>query len=190
MTTIGAVLLLSWVVISGLGTDLLAATPETSLVHGLANVSTQRATLEHLHSLADPTLQGVLQALKEGALYTWKDNLLIFTNDGVFVDLANKPLVDSAGQAILPEDGLEQVVLREENIPLVQRALTSLNSLPEPARRKSTALRLGNLQDPSLTPTLSRALAGETVAEVKAVLLDAVHKLRLLDLTRRCGDRR
>ena len=69
MTTIGAVLLLSWVVISGLGTDLLAATPETSLVHGLANVSTQRATLEHLHSLADPTLQGVLQALKEGALY-------------------------------------------------------------------------------------------------------------------------
>ena len=124
----------------------------------------------------------MLQALKEGALYTWKDNLLIFTNDGVFVDLASKPLVDSAGQAILPEDGLEQVVLREENIPLVQRALDVIELFaPEPARRKSTALRLGNLQDPSLTPTLSRRSPAKPLAEVKAVLLDAVHKLRLLD---------
>ena len=96
--------------------------------------------------------------------------------------LHSKPLVDSAGQAILPEDGLEQVVLREENIPLVQRALDVIELFaPEPARRKSTALRLGNLQDTSLTPTLARALAGETAAEVKAVLLDAVNKLRLLD---------
>jgi urea transport system permease protein len=173
---------LSWVVISGLGADLLAATPETPLVRDLANVSTQRATLEHLRSLADPALQGVLQALKEGALYTWKENLLIFTNDGTFVDLDGKPLVDSAGQAIFPEDGLEQVVLREENIPLVQRALDVIELFaPDPARRKSTALRLGNLQDTSLTPTLARALASETAAEVKAVLLDAVNKLSLFD---------
>jgi urea transport system permease protein len=182
VTTIGAVLLLSWVVSSGLGTQLLAATSETPPVRGLANVSTQRATLEHLRSLADPALQGVLQALKEGALYVWKDNLLIFTSDGVFVDLDSKPLVDSAGQAIFPEDGLEQVVLLEENIPLVQRALDVIDLFaPDPARRKSTALRLGNLQDPALTPTLARALAHETVAEVKTVLVDAVNKLSLLD---------
>jgi urea transport system permease protein len=180
--TIGAVLLLSLVVLSSPGMQLLAATPETPPVHGLANVSTQRATLEHLRSLADPTLQGVLQALKEGALYVWKDNLLIFTSDGVFVDLDGKPLVDSAGQAIFPEDGLEQVVLLEENIPLVQRALDVIELFaPDPARRKSTALRLGNLQDPALTPTLARALSRETVAEVKTVLVDAVNKLSLLD---------
>ena len=182
MTTIGAVLLLSWLVLSSLGTELLAATSETPAVGDLANITTQRQALERLHTLADPALQGVLQALKEGALYSWRDTLLIFNNDGVFVKLDGQPLVDSAGQAIMPEDGLEQVVLLEANIPLVQRALDVIELFaPDPAKRKSTALRLGNLQDAALATTLARALERETAAEVRAVLLEAVYKLRLSD---------
>ena len=182
MNPIGAVLFLSWVVINSFGTAVLAAPPETPVVRDLVDSATQRQALEQLRTLADPALQGVLQALKEGALYTWRDTLLIFNNDGMFVDLDGQPLVDSAGQPLMPEDGLEQVVLLEANIPLVQRALDVIELFAtDPAKRKSTALRLGNLQDATLTPTLARALESETTAEVRVVLLDAINKLRLFD---------
>ena len=182
MNPIGAVLFLSWVMINSFGAAVLAAPPETPVVRDLVDSATQRQALEQLRTLADPALQGVLQALKEGALYTWRDTLLIFNNDGMFVDLDGQPLVDRTGQPLMPEDGLEQVVLLEANIPLVQRALDVIELFAtDPAKRKSTALRLGNLQDATLTPTLTRALESETTAEVQVVLLDAINKLRLFD---------
>jgi urea transport system permease protein len=164
------------------GTALLADTAKAPVVSDLAQVTTQRQALEQLQSLADPTLHGVLQALKEGALYSWRETLLIFNSDGTFVHLDGRPLVDSAGQPLMPEDGLQQVVLLEANIPLVQRALDVIELFaPDAARRKATALRLGNLQEAALAPTLARALERETAAEVRAVLLEAVNKLRLFD---------
>ena len=74
-----------------------------------------RAALLQLRDLADPALQGVLQALKEDALYLWKEETLLILNDaGTLIDLEDKPLLDSTGQPLLPTEGLEQVALEQK----------------------------------------------------------------------------
>lgn len=146
----------------------------------LAAPATQRATLEQIRDLADPAFRDLLQALKEGALYSWPEGLLIFTDDGVFVDLAGVPLLDAAGEPIFPEEGLEQVPLEEDNIPLVQRVLDVIELFgADPAARRSTALRLGNMQDVSLIAILRKASASEQDAAVRKVLTEAIYKLQL-----------
>lgn len=146
----------------------------------LAAPATQRVALERIRDLADPAFRELLQALKEGALYSWPEGLLIFTDDGVFVDLAGTPLLDDAGEAIFPEEGLDQVPLEEENIPLVQRALDVIElSSGEPGVRRSTALRLGNMQDISLIPVLQRAGETEMEPSVQRVINEGVNKLQL-----------
>jgi urea transport system permease protein len=148
----------------------------------LATPATQRHTLEQLLEQADPALQGVLQALKEGALYRWQEQLLIFSDKGVFVDLAGQALLDSTGAPLYPTEDLEQIPLEEANIPLVQRALDVIELFaPEPAKRKSVALRLGNLQDARLTPLLDKALSQEAEGAVRTILSEAINKLRLFD---------
>src|SRR5689334_21835553 len=119
-----------------------AALPH-ALIMELTTPAKQRAALLQLRDLADPALQGVFQALKEGALYLWQEERLLILNDaGALVDLEDKPLLDSAGQPLLPTEGLEQVALEQENMPLVQRALEALElSTPDPAKRRSIALR-------------------------------------------------
>jgi hypothetical protein len=128
-------------------------------------------------------LQGVLQALKEGALYLWQGETLLILNDaGTLIDLAGKPLLDSTGQPLLPTEGLEQVALEPANMPLVQRALEAFDlSAPDPAKRKAIALRWGNLQDLTVIPILEKAQTQETDPGVKAVMAETVHKLQLLD---------
>ena len=77
-----------------------------------------------------PPSKGVLQALKEDALYLWKEETLLILNDaGTLVDLEDKPLLDSAGQPLLPTEGLEQVALEQRNMPLVQRALEATRAV-------------------------------------------------------------
>ena len=155
-----------------------AATP-ADYAQDLAAIATQRATLERIRDLADPAFRDLLQALKEGALYSWPEGLLIFTDDGVFVDLAGTPLLDDAGEAIFPDE-VEQVPLEEENIPLVQRALDVIELFgAEPGARRSTALRLGNMQDVSLIAVLQKATETEQDAAVRTVLVEAVNKLQL-----------
>jgi urea transport system permease protein len=125
----------------------------------------------------------VLQALKEGALYLWQgETLLILTDAGTLIDLADKPLLDSTGQALLPTEGLEPVALEPAHMPLVLRALEALDlATPDPAKRKAVALRWGNLQDLTVIPVLEKAQTRETDPSVKAVMVETVHKLRLLD---------
>ena len=157
------------------------AAPSDISARALATAATQRRALEKLRSEVDPAIKGVLQALKEGALYQWKDALYIFTEKGVFVDLNGKPLLDSAGEPLFPEDGMEVVELEEANIPLVQRILDSIALFaPEAATRRATALRLGNLRDVDVLPILTSAHAKETDADVRIVLTEALSKLRLL----------
>lgn len=158
----------------------VAADTPADYAQDLATLATQRATLEHIRDLADPAFRGLLQALKEGALYRWPEGFLIFTDDGVFVDLAGTPLLDDAGEAIFPEEGLEQVPLEEENIPLVQRALDVIALFAsDPGARRSTALRLGNMRDVSLIPILTKARDAEPDTVVRNVLIEAVNKLQL-----------
>jgi urea transport system permease protein len=129
-----------------------------------------------------PALQGVLLALKEGALYVWQEQLLIFGSDGSFRQLDGQPLLDKSGVPLIPEAGLEQVPLAEANIPLLQRVLDVIDLfVADPARRRATVVRLGNLQEAALAPLLDRALHRETDADVKAALAEALNKLRLFD---------
>ena len=158
----------------------VAADTPADYAHDLAAPATQRSTLEQIRDLADPAFRDLLQALKEGALYSWPEGLLIFTEDGVFVDLTGVPLLDDAGEAIFPEEGLEQVPLQEENIPLVQRALDVIQLFAaDPGTRRSTALRLGNMQDASLIAILQQASEAEQDVEVRNVLVEAINKLQL-----------
>ena len=174
--------LFCYLVVLAVATVSAGAADLTPYAEDLATPARQRQALEHLRDVADPTLLGLLQALKEGALFTWQDQLFIFGNDGTFIDLQGKPLLDSAGNPLMPETGMEAVVLEQANLPLLQRALDVIElSAPDPAKRKSTALRLGNLQDAALLPVLEKVQARETDAGVQAVLREAVNKLRLLD---------
>ncbi len=166
-----------------MGWALLTAQADTAALktyaHDLATPAKQREALEQLRDLGDPSLRDLLQALKEGALYTWQDTLYIFTGEGVFVDLDGQALRASSGEALFPDDA-EAVPLEEANIPLVQRALDVMALFdPDAAQRKSTARRLGNLQDAAVIPILLKAQDQETDVGVQAVLAEAIHKLRL-----------
>src|SRR5712692_8727934 len=164
MRTICLALLGCWLALGTLGVRLAEAALPYVLIMDLTTPAKQRAALLQLRDLADPALKGVLPALKEGALYLWKEEtLLILNNAGTLIDLDDKPLLDSAGQPLLPTEGLEQVALEQENMPLVQRALEALElSAPDPAKRRALALRWGNLQDLTVIPLLEKAQAKET----------------------------
>src|SRR5712691_10682889 len=159
-----------------------AALPH-ALVLELTAPDKQREALMQLRDLADPALQGVLQALKEGALYLWQGETLLILNDaGTLIDLAGKPLLDSTGQALMPTEGLAPVELESANMPVVQRALEAIELFGlDPAKRKAIALRWGNLQDFTVIPILDKAQAQETEPVVKAVLTETMYKLRLAD---------
>jgi urea transport system permease protein len=177
----GIALLCGFLIIGVCGVRQTRAASLATYARDLIVPDRQRMALEQMRELEDPALQGLLQALKEGALYTWQDKLLIFDNNGVFRELDGQPLLGSSGAPLLPEEGLEQVPLEEDNIPLVQRILDGLELFAaDAATRKSTALRLGNLQDTSLLPSLAKALDREQDAEVRTVLVEAVNKVRLL----------
>lgn len=164
-----------------LGALSAVAAPSDISARALATATTQRQALEELRQDAHPSIKGVLQALKEGALYQWKNALYIFTEQGAFVDMNDKPLLDSAGEPLFPEDGMEVIELEEANIPLVQRILDSIALFaPEATTRRATALRLGNLRDVDVLPILTSAHAKETDADVRIVLTEALSKLRLL----------
>ena len=151
------------------------------LATDLATSATQRTALERLRDQPTPATKQLLQALKEGALYTWRGKLYRFSDAGTFVDMAGKALLDSAGEPLFPEDGMEEVLLEEANIPLVQRVLDGIDLFgDDPARRKSIALRLGNLKDASLLSMLDKAFQQERDPGVQAVLTAAINKLRLV----------
>ena len=117
------VTLLGALVLGGWWAAPVAGDTPPAAVTDLVAPGTQRAALERLLGQPDPALQGVLLALKEGALYVWQEQVLIFGSDGSFRQLDGRPLLDKTGAPLLPEDGLEQVTLAQANLPLVQRIL-------------------------------------------------------------------
>ena len=183
MRTLGLVLLCSCLAMGALSVRQTAAAIPHALVLELTAPDKQREALMQIRDLADPTLQGVLQALKEGALYLWQGETLLILNDaGTLIDLAGKPLLDSAGQPLMPTEGLAPVELETANMPVVQRALEAIElSGPDPAKRKAIALRWGNLQDFTVIPLLDKVQAQEAEPAVKAVLTETMYKLRLAD---------
>src|ERR687885_225126 len=178
MRTTCRVLLYSWLALSPFGVALADAALPHALIMDLTTPARQRTALLQLRDLTDPASKGVLQALKEGALYLWKGETLLILNDaGTLIDLEDKPLLDSAGQPLMPTEGLEQVELQQANMPVVQRALEAIELFgPDPAKRKAIALRWGNLQDFTVIPLLDKAQAQETEPGIKAVLVETMYK--------------
>ena len=127
LRTLGLVLLCSYVVLSALSVRQVAAAIPQAVVLELTTPDRQREALMQLRDLADPALKDMLQALKDGALYLWQGDSLLMLNDaGTLVDLEGKPLLDSAGQPLMPTEGLAPVELETANMP--DRKSTRLNS--------------------------------------------------------------
>src|SRR5262245_9557768 len=98
MRTTCFVLFSCWLVFSAFGAGLADAALPQTLLMDLTTPAKQRTVLFQLRDLADPALQGVLQALKEGVLYLWQDEILLILNDaGTLVNLEDQFLLDSAG---------------------------------------------------------------------------------------------
>ena len=89
MRTTCLVLLGCCLALGTVGAGLADAALPHALIMDLTTPARQRTALLQLRDLADPALQGVLQALKEGALYLWKEETLLILNDtGTLSDLA------------------------------------------------------------------------------------------------------
>ncbi len=175
-------LLLCWLAIGASLAGGAVAAPLEDYARALAVPATQRETLIQIRDLADPAWNGVLQALKEGALYSWKGQLLILDESGTFKELGGKTLLDTSGQPLIPETDLEQVPLEEANIPLVQRALDVIALFDEnPKTRQAAVMKLANLGDASVVGLFVKARERERDPAVKSVLMEAVARLRLVD---------
>ncbi len=152
-----------------------------SVATQLAEPTTQKDAILSLQEVPDPAVEGLLRALKDGALYTWKGRVAILGDDGALKDLHGAPLLNAEGQPASPAEGQEAIALEEEHFGLVQRVLERLAVFgTDPAARRSAAFKLGNSRDSSAIPILAKASERETVREVKAALEEALAKLQLL----------
>ncbi len=149
---------------------------------GLATADEQRGTLERIRDSADSGSRDLLVALKDGALYSWEGKLFILDEEGVLTEVGGEALVDATGEPLLPDEGLEQVPLGQDNRTLVQRTLDFIDlSGDNPGTRRSVALKLGHLRDISAIPVLEKAIEQESEPAVKHIMVEAVNKLKLLD---------
>jgi len=146
----------------------------------LAKPATQAAAILALQEMADPAVEPLLRALKDGALYLLKDRVAVLGDDGALKDLRGQPILDAAGQPAAPAEGQEGIALEERYFGLVQRALERLAVFgSDRDARKSAAFKLGSSGDPSAIPLLAKAMEREGDRDVKAVLEEALAKLQL-----------
>jgi len=147
----------------------------------LADPATQKEAILALQEIADPSVEGLLRALKDGALYTWKGRVAILGDAGTLNDIHGAPLLDPQGQPASPADGQEAIALEEEHFGLVQRLLERLEIFSSnPVARKSAAFKLGSSRDLTTLPVLEKARNRETNREVRPVIEEALAKLKLL----------
>jgi urea transport system permease protein len=154
----------------------------------LAEPATQKEALEALGELADPAVEPLLRALKDGALYRYQGKLVMLADDGSVKDVTGRPVVDAKGQPVSLDSGQEPIPMEEAHFGVVQRILERFEVLSaSPDARRSAAAKLGASGDPSAIPLLARARERETSAEVRLVIDEALARLALAspDPTRR-----
>lgn len=146
-----------------------------SLANRLADPKTQAQALQSLGEGADPAVESLLRALKDGALYRLQNRLVILGDDGSLRDVTGQPV-----EGTLP-GGQEAIGLDEKLFGVVQRLLERLEVLnPSPEVRRAAATKLGNSGMPSAVPLLERARAREKDAGIRAIIDEALAKLQLL----------
>jgi urea transport system permease protein len=152
-----------------------------SVARKLAVPATQKEAIVALSAMADPAVETVLRALKEGALYTWKDQVAVLAGDGGLRDLRGQPILDAGGQPVSPREGQEAIAPEEQHFGLVQATLERLAILgPDANARRSAAFKLGSSLDLSAVPVLAKALERERDPEARAAMEEALAKLELL----------
>jgi len=146
----------------------------------LAVPETQEAAIRALGETSDPSVMTLLRALKDGALYRRKGGVAILGDDGTLKDPRGQPIVDARGQPVSPDEGEEAIALEERLFGLVQNLLERLEVFSANREaRKSAAFKLGNSRDLSAIPVLTKALERDGDPEVKAVIAEALNRLRL-----------
>ncbi len=183
--TVGAVLtLLIWLGITGPGVAPAAPGPGVSdleaLASKLAKPATQKEAILALQELGDPSVEALLRALKEGALYRWTEGVAVLGDDGALKDVRGRPILDPQGKPVSPREGQEAIALEEGYFGLVQRILERLEVFGADREvRKSAAFKLGTSGDLSTIPLLARAVEREADPEVRAAIEEALVKLQL-----------
>ncbi len=151
-----------------------------SVAARLAAPATQEAAIRALQEISDPSVETLLRELKDGTLYRWKGRIAILGDDGALKDLAGRPILDNRGQPVSPAEGQEAIALEERLFGLVQNVLERLEVFSaDGAARKSAAFKLGNSRDVSAIPVLTKAAEREADTQVKAVVEEALNRLRL-----------
>jgi len=147
----------------------------------LASPATQRQAVLALGQIADPAVEPLLRALKDGALYMTKAGIGVLGDDGNLKDVHGTPLTDPQGTPLAPAEGEEAIALEEDLFGVVQGVLERLQVFgPSPSGRKTAAFRLGTSQDATAIPILRKARERETDREVRATLDEALAKLGLV----------
>ncbi len=151
-----------------------------SVAARLAAPATQEAAIHALQEISDPSVETLLRALKDGTLYRWEGRVAILGDDGALKDLAGQPILDNRGQPVSLAEGHEAIGLEERLFGLVQNVLERLEVFSaDPEARRSAAFKLGNSRDVSAIPVLTNAAERESDTQVKAVVEEALNRLRL-----------
>src|SRR5262249_51444795 len=117
----------------------------TALAKQLAAPSTREAAILALGEIADSAVEPLLRALKDDAVYQWKDGVAVLGDDGFLKDIAGQPILDASGQPVSPTSGEEGIALDERLFSMVQQILERLEVFSaDAATRKSAAFKLGN----------------------------------------------
>src|SRR5262249_26320233 len=145
-----------------------------SLANRLADPKTQTQTLQSLGQNADPAVEPIVRALKDGALYRLQGRLVILGDDGGLRDVAGQTV-----DGTLPS-GQEAIGLDEKLFGVVQRVLERFEVLSGSREvRRAAAIKLGNSGTPTAIPLLERAREREQDPAMRGVIDEALAKLQL-----------
>jgi urea transport system permease protein len=151
-----------------------------ALAARLAQPETQPDALQALDRLADPAVERLLRALKDGAIYRWQGGLVLLGDDGSVQDVRGRPLLDAQGKPVELESGQEPLALDEALFGQVQRTLERFEIFgANPDVRRSAAAKLGSSGDPGAVPMLTRALGQEKDPQVRLTMEEALARLGL-----------
>jgi urea transport system permease protein len=151
-----------------------------ALAQRLASPASQRGALTDLIATAEPAVEALVRALKDGALYRSEGRIVVLADDGSLLDVRGAPVLDRTGQPAALGSGQEPIALEEAHFGLVQKILQSLELFgADPAARRSAAFKLGTSGDVAAIAMLSRALARETHPDVRAAVQEGLAKLQL-----------
>src|SRR5712691_7728650 len=97
--------------------------PLDALAERLATADTQKDALLALEKIADPAIEPLLRALKDGALYRWKGRLVMLADDASLRDVHGQHVTDEKGAPAALAGNEEPIALEESLFAGINRVL-------------------------------------------------------------------